>query len=148
MRGTIQEGLESGRYVTTDFFVYQAFFDTVAQAGGVANASISIQADSDFYWSKGTFFFDDGTTTQDDSTRILPLFTVLLTDTGAGRQLMDQAVPVENMFGTGQIPFILPAPRLFQARSTLQIQVVNLDPNADYSLYLSFIGQKAFLRGV
>lgn len=67
-------------------------------------------------------------------------------DTGSGRNLMNTAVPVASIFGTGQLPFILPRQRIFLANATVNVTLTNFDVAADYDLYLSFIGEKGFLR--
>lgn len=141
----LEQGLNSGEYIAADFFTYEVDFAALA-AAATATGQFSILADSDFYLQKMAYFADIAAAAQTDSTRVIPLVTMLVTDTGAGRQLMQAAVPIPSLMGTGQIPFILPAPRLFRANSTAQVQVTNFSAATTYNLRLSFIGQKAFRR--
>lgn len=121
-------------YFAKDFFVYEADFTTAIAASGSASATFTIQADSDFLWTKSAFI-QTGTGVP----------AILVQDTGSGRNLMTQAVPVSSIFGTGQLPFILPRQRIFVARATVTITITNLDAvNPITTLRLSFIGEKGF----
>jgi hypothetical protein len=129
-------------YIARDLFVYE--LDMTVAAGLSATSGFTIQADSDFLWTKGTFFADIAAAAQTASSLVIPLASLLITDTGSGRQLMNTAVPITSLFGTGQLPFILPRQRLFLARSLVNITINNFDAAADYNIKLSFIGEKAF----
>lgn len=131
----------------SDFFNYEVDFTTGIAAGATANSSFTIQADSDFKWLKACYFADIAVAAQTDSGRIIPLATVLITDQGSGRQLMSAATPIPNIFGTGQIPFILPVPKLFSGKSTISVSVANFSAASTYNIRLSFIGVKLFKQG-
>jgi len=135
-----------GGEVIKDFFIYEEDFSAIA-SGSSQTGSINIQADSDFVVQKLTFFSDIAGAVQTDSTRVIPLISLQITDTGSGRNLMESAIPVSNLFGTGQIPFILPQPKLFLARSSVTITVDNFSDSTTYNLRLSLIGYKVF-RGI
>jgi len=132
-----------GQGVIKDFYVYQEDFAAVL-AGQSQTGSINVQADSDFVLQKMTFVADLAGNPQTDSGRIIPLMSVQITDTGSGRNLMEAACPIPSIFGTGQIPFILPQPKLFLARSSITITVSNFSAATDYNARLSFIGHKVF----
>ena len=126
-------------YFARDFFTYEIDFTSPIAAGLNAVNSFTIQADSDFLWTKATFVQVNAAGS--------PLASILIQDTGSGRNLMNQAVPVTNIFGTGQFPFILPRQRIFVARAVVNITITNLDGvNAINSLRLSFIGEKGFMN--
>lgn len=131
--------------VAKDFFVYDLDFASIA-AGASASGSINIQADSDFQVQKLTYMADLVGAAQTDGSRVIPLMTILITDSGSGRQLMDRAVPVPAIFGTGEIPFILPQPKIFIARSTVTVAIANYSAATPYLLRLAFIGTKIFRR--
>jgi hypothetical protein len=76
----------------------------------------------------------------------LPNVTILITDTSSGRALMNQPAPLSSLFGTGQLPFILPTSKLFQSRGSVQVSITNLSTTVYTNIYLSFIGTKLFLR--
>ena len=132
--------------VIKDFYIYEEDFSALAN-GATATGSINIQADSDFVLQKLTYFADIAAAVQTDSSRVVPLVTVQITDTGSGRNLMETATPISNIFGTGEIPFILPQPKLFLARSNINITVANFSAGTTYNLRLALIGHKVF-RGI
>ncbi|MES9901027.1 MAG: hypothetical protein ABW148_18675 [Sedimenticola sp.] len=129
--------------VIKDFYVYEEDFSALA-SGASDIGSINIQADSDFVVQKLTYFADIAAAAQLDGTRIIPLVTIQITDSGSGRNLMEAPVALSNIFGTGELPFILPQPKLFLARSTISISVTNFDAAVTYNLRLSLIGYKVF----
>ncbi len=137
--------------IKKDFYVYEEDFTTgtnnAVAAGATATGNINIQADSDFVLQKLTYFADISAAVQTDSSRVIPLMTAQIKDTGSGRDLFEVALPVSNVFGTGVLPFILPTPKLFLARSTIAITVTNFSASTTYNLRLSFIGYKVFRMG-
>ncbi len=148
--GQGEDGFQIGgrRYVARDFYTYEEdFLEADLVSGATLNGSIEIQADSDFIWQKSCFFADLALAAQTFNTRVIPLVTIQLIDTGSGRNLFELAVPVPSIFGIGELPFVLPIPRLFFARSTIQVQVSNFSTATNYGLRLSFIGYKAYPEG-
>ena len=113
-------------------------------AGAQATQNIAIEANSDFEWIKATFFADIAAAGQTVATQVIPLVNVLISDTGSGRQLMNTAVTVPQIFGTGQLPFIQPIKRVFKANSNITIQLTNFDAANTYNIQLALIGIKVF----
>lgn len=142
----IQMNGQKPKYISKDFFVYQLDFAAIA-AAGVGTGSIQIQADSDFRLEKTVYFASIAAATQTDSSRVIPSMTAVIIDTGSGRQLSSAAMPIASLFGTAQDPFIWETPHIFQARSTLTINVANFDAAATYVLRLSFMGTKLYRGG-
>ena len=135
--------------IATDFYNYSVFFTNLAPNTS-ATTSLQIEADSDFEIVKLQQFTisDAAEATPQISTNQVPDVTVLLTDTGSGRQLMNIALPISNIFGSGTLPFILPRTKRLFARSTLSVQVTNLNTADTYAyIYLTFSGKKIFTRG-
>lgn len=129
--------------LNADFYAYNILFQTL-NAGTSQTANIQIQADSDFEIQKLTAFAANANTTEPANTA-MPLVTVLLTDTGSGRQMTDIAVPISSLFGNAQLPFILPNTKILQARAVLAVQISNFGSGVNYSyIQLSFIGRKIF----
>jgi hypothetical protein len=151
----LAEKLRKMLAMVEDFFVYQALFTGTAAAGnagaltagGTATFQINIQADSDFKILAGTQHANVGNTAQTFNTVTWPLITIMLTDTGSGRNLMDNPVDVASMFGTGQLPFFWPVPKIMSARSTLQVQATSYESSQTTNLRLYFIGVKLFPIG-
>ncbi len=134
---------QSEPYFAKDFFIYEVDIAALAPAAS-STGQFTIQADSDFLLSKLAVTADIAAAVQTDSSRVVPLCTLLITDTGSGRNLMNQAVPIPAFFGNGSLPFILPRQRIFVARSVVTVTVTNYDAAATYNLRLSFIGEKGF----
>lgn len=127
-------------YFARDFFTYEVDFTSAIAISASAVGQFNIQADSDFLLSKLAFLMQ-GTSFG---------ASILIQDTGSGRNLMNQAIPIANIMGTGSLPFILPRQRGFRANSVVNITVTNLDSTAGHTitgLFLSFIGEKAFYSG-
>lgn len=130
--------------IAKDFFIYQLNFGSLA-AGASLTGNFTIDADSDFRLEKLTYFSEIAGGAQTDSTRVIPLVTALITDSGSGRQLSNIAVPISNVFGTGEIPFILGTPRILAARSNITVTIANFSASTTYSsIRLSFIGTKLY----
>ncbi len=133
----------NGERVIKDFFIYEEDFDSLS-AGATDTGTINIQADSDFVMQKLAYFADVNGAAQTDGNRVVPLVDIVITDSGSGRNLMESAVPIASLFGTGRLPFILPTPKLFLARTTITLNVANFSASTTYNLKFSMIGYKAF----
>lgn len=125
--------------VTQDTFSYGVTFRNIP-AGGAASGNISVQADSDFLIHNQVQYCGGAS----DSARVIPNVTVVLTDTGSGRKLMSEALPVDAIFGSAKLPYILPLPKYLFARSVLQVEVVNNSSAVIPVLHLAFNGVKVF----
>lgn len=129
--------------VRRDFYIYTA--ESLALvAGGNSNAIINIEADSDFLLQKFSYEADIAAAAFTFNTKPIPLITIQLIDSGSGRQLMQNPVPVSSFMGDGQLPFILPNPRKFLRNSTIQIAFANFDAAVTYNIRLAFIGYKIY----
>jgi hypothetical protein len=126
-----------------DFFVYATPSIAIA-ALAPASISIQVQADSDFELQKLTFFADIALAAQTESTRVLPLVSMQITDTGSGRAIFSQPLAIPSVCGDGRIPFILTTPKLFVANASIQIDFVNFSAATAYNLRVDLIGAKLF----
>lgn len=127
-----------------DTYSYSAVFPSLAP-GADGTYAINIKADADFAWQKGQYMVDNAAASQTNASRIIPLVTILLVDGGSGRQLMDQALPLSSLFGIGELPFILPQPKVFARSSTLLVEVHNYDAATTYTnLYVTLHGTLLF----
>lgn len=135
------------KYMAKDFFTYTIPFVAALAPSGQTSGNFTLDADSDFLWQKFAAYAQvasDGTTV---SNEILPGVTIIITDTASGRNLMNNPVPLASLSGSGRLPFILPTPKVFQARGTVQVQLSNITDGVTYSqIYLAFEGTKLFLR--
>ena len=126
-----------------DFYIYEAEALALAPAGS-ANDIINIEADSDFILQKFAYEADIAAAAFTFNTKPIPLITIQLIDSGSGRQLMQNPIPVASFMGDGQLPFILPNPRKFLRNSTIQIAFTNFDAAVTYNIRLAFIGYKIY----
>lgn len=129
-----------------DWFTYEITAAALA-AGGTFNGNIQILADSDFRLTKLSGFADIAGAAQTDSSRVIPLVTVNIVDTGSGRSLMSAAVSWGELVGYGPLPFILPVPRIFKARTNIAVTLTNFSAATVYNLRLAFMGSKIFQLG-
>jgi len=116
---------------------------------GVANANIQVQADSAFKMMKLGIVADIAGAALTEATRVVPLVTLQITDTGSGRNLFSNAVALGAFFGNGPLPHIMPIPRLFLPRSNIALQFTNYSGGGGttYNLRLAFEGTKVFKMG-
>lgn len=134
----------SPTYSAKTFFTYEYDIPSPLAAGGSLTDSFNIAGDSDFFWTKFAAFALVGGAATTYSAQQLAAVTLLIVNTTTGRQYSTNPVPLPNMAGTGQFPFILPMVTLWKKKSTIQVQLLN-EGNAAYSnLHLSFEGIKAF----
>jgi hypothetical protein len=130
----------------TDFFIYSVSLLALANAGGVGSAILNIDASSDFMWYYSTFtaYTSGANTAWTDSNRQKPPINLLITPGDTSSNFMSQAMPVTHIFGNGENPFVLPAPRKIPARTTITFAATNSDTTLTYDLWLSLIGVKIY----
>lgn len=128
------------------FAVYAANFVSMA-AGASAEQTIQILADSHFELQKLAFFSDLAGAAQTQSSRVLPLQTIQITDTGTGEQLFNIPVPIPAVFGDGQIPFILPTTRVFDPSAAIIVTIANYSAATAYLTRILLIGAKIYKYG-
>lgn len=126
--------------VTQDEFTYGITFHDLAP-NERASGQIIIQADADFLIHNQTQYSGGPT----DAERVIPELMVMLTDSGSGRKLFSEPVPIDCVFGSGQLPYILPLPKYMLARAILEVEVTNVSVLTTYpSVSLAFNGVKVF----
>lgn len=127
-----------------DFYIYEAEALAIAPLTGTADDVINIEADSDFILQKMTYEADIAAAAFTFTSNPIPLITIQIIDSGSGRQLMQQPIPVNSFMGDGKLPFYLPNPRKFLRNSTIQIAFANFDAAITYNIRLAFIGYKIY----
>lgn len=128
------------------WYVYVWEADAIAPAGIVTD-SINIQSDADFVATKLTYFADIAKAAVIDSTTIVPLVTVQITDTGSNRNQFDAPVVISAVFGTGELPYMLPVTQQYRRNSTIQCEFVNFDAAVTYNIKLYVHGYKVYRAG-
>ncbi len=123
-----------------DLTYYETTFASLAPAATIPS-QINIDAGTDFYWVATTYQTDLAGVAQTESGVIIPLVTVVITDTGSQRQLMNAPLPVTCIAGPGERPYRLILPRLFRANSIIQFNWTNYAAAVTYTnFYLVFHG--------
>jgi hypothetical protein len=121
-------------------FTYSAQFPIAAfLAGATLGINVNIQADSDFVWRYTTLvaFSAAGVLV------VAPDYTIAFSDTGAGRNMQDQAIHVACCTGTAQLPYILPEPKRLAAASVLIVTMTNIGGPAALA-YVTLGGFKVY----
>jgi hypothetical protein len=145
-QGAAGQPLPPPAVIAEDFFTYNTRFEDLA-AGATGANFIQIEADSDFLIQKlayASFLNDEAVTVESQD---IPLVTVLIVDTGSGRQIMNAPVPISALFGDGRLPYILPTPKLFTKNSRINVTVSNFGSEDYADIWLNFEGKKIFTRG-
>jgi hypothetical protein len=136
------------KYMAKDFFSYVIAITSPLAPAAQSTGNVVLDADSDFLWQKLTAYADVANDGQTTAAEVIPGITIVVTDTASGRALSNTGVPLAGFAGTGQLPFILPTPKIFKASGQITVSISNITDNITYSsLRLVFHGQKMFLGG-
>ena len=139
------------REIWCEHFTYTApFLAGTAQAVpvgvGQATQNTNINADSDFVVQMMNLSVRDAA----GANVVAPNMSILIIAAGSGKQIMDQAVPVTNLlgnFGAAQVPSVLPFPRLFAAKGTVQTTITNREAFAPLRVEVAYVGFKVHYTG-
>lgn len=131
-----------------DWFSYPLRFQAVAELA-VPSQNIQIDAGSDFFLTALTYFatLDGSTAVISVTNYAVPVVTVLITDSGSNRQLMNAPVPLNLIFGDGNHPHRLIHPRLFFRNSAITVALQSIDTPADSTwanIWLNFEGFRIY----
>ncbi len=133
-----------GRRYTEDHFIYIAKVATLAN-GASLTAQVAIEASSDFVWLKTAYFADIAGGAQTDSTRVIPLVDVTITDSGSSRNLQNLPVPISSLAGHEGLPQNLSIGRTFAANSNVTFTMTNTSAGTTYAnVKLALIGYRKF----
>lgn len=125
-----------------DFFTYGVDFLPLA-AAATQTLNIQINSDGHFLIMAGVRVATDPADPTSFTANVPVLASVF--DGGSGRELMDQPVHIENLFGTAQLPAYWPYPKIVKSQSTMRVTLENLDPVNGFDVRIQFLGFKLFL---
>lgn len=126
-------------------FWYQTPNVAALAAGASTQVALPFDQDSWFVWQKISVFADIAGAVQTDSSRVLPLVTVQLTDSGNAGGFMSAPIPIPTLMGDGRLPLILPAPFLISPNRTLTFNFTNFSAATSYAnLRVQLHGIKRF----
>lgn len=134
------------KYMAKDFFTWQIGPLGALAPGATLPGNVTLDADADFLWQKFTCYADIANASQTAADKVIPSITINIIDGASQRALMNAAVPLAALCGDGNLPFILPTPKIFQARGTISVQIRNIGTSTYSAVYLDFVGTKLFLR--
>ena len=126
-----------------DFYSYIQRATGLA-AGATTSLTFQIEADSYFYLNALMYQVDEAAADVTYSTNPLGLITVVLFDSGSGRQLMANPAPISTIAGDGRHPFRLPKPRRFAPTSQITATLVNYSAGTTYNVSLCLSGFKVY----
>jgi hypothetical protein len=127
-----------------DFYSYTQRQAIAGVVGTTVNYTYQIEADSYFYLNAFSYQADNALAALTHATNVVPLVTVVIFDSGSGRQLMANPVPINCVMAElGGQPFRLAKPRRFAPTSQIQLTVVNYSAIA-YNLSICLSGFKVY----
>lgn len=138
--------------VATDTYTYEVSPDVTLSANSAASAFLTFEADTDFVLQKLTFKtyandFLSATDLENDNQQI-PNILLQITDTASGRRYFESPIPINNLFGTGNLPFIFREPPIIAARSKWLFDFNNYNTSNQYGIIiLCLTGTKIYLKG-
>ena len=136
--------LTKGQILDDPFFYVFPLFTNIAAAGSQQQV-IQFQADSYFRIEQIALHFNLANATFQWATRNIPNASLVLTDSGSGRQLMNGAIPLTALSGYDGSPFILPIPKIMNPSATMVGVVSNFDAAVATGQYIiTLIGRKLY----
>jgi hypothetical protein len=104
-----------------DYFWYANRVTGLSSTATTGTGLINIDADSDFYCVAFSYQADIAAAALTESTNVIPLLTLLITDTGSGKSLSNTPLPIASIAGDGKRPYRLVRPRVFLSNATVQL---------------------------
>jgi len=137
---TWQDG-QSGLIYSEDLFYYDFALDSLAN-NTTTPVIVLFEAESDFEWilTTGSSLTTEGPAVDATSTPV----SVQVIDTGDGRRLFNNPIPMGMIAGSGQQPFVVPQPRIFTAKSSIEVDFTNTSGSTVTHIHFTMIGRKIF----
>lgn len=128
-----------------DFYSYAQRVALAGNVGATGVGTYQIEADSYFYLNALSYQADEALANVTDSTNIVPLVNVVIFDSGSGRQLMANPVPLNCIAGYNGAPYRLPKPRKFAPTAQITVTFTNYSAIA-YNITLTLSGFKVYAQ--
>jgi hypothetical protein len=126
-------------------YVFPTFAAIAALSAATPQQQIQIQNDSDFELRWITYHMDNAAAAFNQGNAPLANITALIVDSGAGRQLMNAAVPLGAIATPETVqPRPLPWPKTFTRNSTITLALTNFDAAATPNIRVTLHGRKIF----
>lgn len=130
------------------FWLVFPTFGPFTAALNVTN-TVNVPNDADFECRRITYHIDAATQLTVGVALLIPNITILLTDSGSGRNLMNAAAPLASIAcGEAPMPPVdLAWPKIFTRNSTITASLTNFDGAATtFLIRLTLSGRKIFSR--
>lgn len=114
-----------GNFNNMDFFWYRAPSFAISSVLTPITNNIQIDASADFLWIASSYqasiTADAGVTGAivTEATNVIPLINLQIADTGSGKFMSNQPIPLGAFAGDGKNPYRLVKPRIFGKNSTI-----------------------------
>lgn len=145
---SVHHGNADGGKEWRDFYVYSnATGLSIAATTAGQPPAIQIEADSDFILMRMALYAEAAGETFPYPGGQQPQLTLQLQDGSDSTNLFSSPVPVGLIAGTGQLPFVLPIYRLFNANGTINLFFFNYGAVQYNNIVLALIGQKVKRSG-
>ncbi len=108
---------------------------------------VNVPNDADFECRRILYHFDLAAAALTQATAFVPNITIMLTDSGSGRNLMSAAAPLGSIASAeaSQTPIDLPWPKIFTRNSTITAVLTNFDAaQTTANVRLTLAGRKIF----
>lgn len=147
----MNEGVVIGtrRYTSVQPYIYtpNPVVLQLTDAQLTVTGQIQLQNDADFELLSIQQMTDIAGALQTDSTRILPLATIELEQSGTGNDIMPQPVPLPSIAGDGRLPYLLPETWIWPGGGTISVTLARYAvAGTNYNIRLSFHGRKLYGR--
>lgn len=130
-----------------DFFFYVTSPTSISSVLTPVQSLIQLDADSQFAWIATSYQANIANAALTESTNVLPLVNVLITDGGSGKNLSNAALPLTAIAGDGKRPYRLLGPRVFQPSATINFNWTNnVAAGTAYNITLVLHGIKLYNR--
>lgn len=121
MAGNPSSPVFNPRESGSDYFWYANRVTGLSSVALAQTGLINLDSDSDFYCVALSYQADIAGAILTESTNIIPLLTLQITDTGSGKALMNTPILAGAFMGDGKRPYRLVRPRVFLANATIQL---------------------------
>lgn len=119
-------------------------FAAPTAAGGVVVGNFLVDTSSPFMLVSTTYRADLAAAAQTSGALITPNAVLNIQDQSSNRNWMNGPVPITSIFGTAQLPYFWPQPRLLPANTNVQLTITSYEAANVPNIRLSFHGYRLY----
>ena len=142
----MSKGVEH-RYRSSQSYWYPTTPAVLVASAAAPNpqGQVTFEVDGDYEVSQMMAFADIAAAAQTDSSRVIPLVTIQLSQSG-GIQWMPNPIPLSLLMGDGRLPYIFPESVLVPANSLMTVQLARFAAAVDYNIRIALGGRKLYFK--